>query len=52
MIGERLTILLGGSDKKRQAAAIAKAQLAWTAYKQMKLKSKNKLPIRLESEWH
>ncbi len=40
--GDRLVILLGGSDKKRQAAAIAKAQLAWAVYKQMKLKAKKK----------
>ena len=45
--GDRLVILLGGSDKKRQAAAIAKAHLAWVAYKQMKLKNK-----KGENEWH
>jgi len=38
--GDRVAILLGGSDKKRQAAAIAKARLAWSEYKQMKLKNK------------
>jgi len=38
--GDRVVILLGGSDKKRQAAAIAKAKLALAAYKQLKLKNK------------
>ena len=31
--GERLVILLGGSAKKRQEAAIAAAQGAWAEYK-------------------
>jgi len=30
--GDRIVILLGGSDKKRQTAAIAKAQIAWATY--------------------
>ena len=34
--GERLVILLGGSAKKRQDAAIAAAQMAWTEYKRRK----------------
>ena len=38
--GERVVILLGGSDKKRQSAAIAGAQAAWAAYKQAKLGAK------------
>ena len=38
--GDRVAILLGGSDKKGQAAAIAKAHLTWSAYKQMKSKNK------------
>ena len=33
---ERIVILLGGSTKKRQSAAIAAAQTAWAAYKQSK----------------
>ena len=33
-------ILLGGSDKKGQAAAITKAQDAWAASKKRKLKAK------------
>jgi putative addiction module killer protein len=31
--GERIMILLGGSTKKRQDAAIAAAQAAWAEYK-------------------
>ena len=31
--GERVVILLGGSGKKRQSAAIASAQAAWAAHK-------------------
>lgn len=31
--GERIVILLGGSAKKRQSAAIAAAQAAWAEYK-------------------
>jgi len=38
--GDRVVILLGGSDKKGQAAAIAKAHLTWASYKQMKSKNK------------
>jgi len=34
--GERLVILLGGSAKKRQSAAIAAAQAAWAEYKRRK----------------
>jgi putative addiction module killer protein len=34
--GERLVILLGGSSKKRQGAAIAAAQVAWAEYKRRK----------------
>jgi putative addiction module killer protein len=36
---DHIIILLGGSDKKRQAAAIANAQDAWMAYKKRKLKT-------------
>jgi putative component of toxin-antitoxin plasmid stabilization module len=31
--GDRIVILLGGSTKTRQSAAIAAAQAAWAAYK-------------------
>jgi putative addiction module killer protein len=31
--GERIVVLLGGSAKKRQSAAIAAAQAAWAEYK-------------------
>ena len=34
--GERVVILLGGSAKRRQGAAIAAAQAAWAAYKRAK----------------
>ena len=34
--GERIVILLGGSAKKRQGAAIAAAQGAWAEYKRRK----------------
>jgi putative addiction module killer protein len=34
--GERIVILLGGSVKKRQSAAIAAAQAAWARYKSRK----------------
>jgi putative addiction module killer protein len=34
--GERIVILLGGSSKKRQGAAIAAAQVAWAEYKRRK----------------
>lgn len=38
--GERVVILLGGSGKKRQSAAIARAKAAWTAYKRAKTGAK------------
>jgi putative addiction module killer protein len=38
--GDRVIILLGGSDKKGQATAITKAQDVWAAYKKRKLKAK------------
>ncbi|MCL4795080.1 MAG: type II toxin-antitoxin system RelE/ParE family toxin [Bryobacteraceae bacterium] len=34
--GERIVILLGGSSKKRQSAAITAAQVAWAEYKRRK----------------
>ncbi|HYL75030.1 MAG TPA: type II toxin-antitoxin system RelE/ParE family toxin [Bryobacteraceae bacterium] len=34
--GERLVILVGGSAKKRQGAAIAAAQTTWAEYKRRK----------------
>lgn len=34
--GERVIILLGGSDKKRQSAAIATAHEAWANFKKRK----------------
>jgi len=34
--GERLVILLGGSAKKRQGAAIAAAQAVWAEYRRRK----------------
>lgn len=34
--GERLVILLGGSAKKRQSAAITAAQAAWAEYRRRK----------------
>jgi putative addiction module killer protein len=34
--GETVVILLGGSTKKRQSAAIEAAHKAWTDYKQRK----------------
>jgi putative addiction module killer protein len=34
--GERIVILLGGSTKKRQGAAIAAAQTAWVEYRRRK----------------
>jgi putative addiction module killer protein len=37
--GERVIILLGGSDKKRQAVAIDNAQAAWAKYKKRKHKA-------------
>ena len=41
--GERIVILLGGSAKKRQSAAIAAAHAAWAEYKFRKsAKEKNK----------
>jgi putative addiction module killer protein len=36
--GERIIILLGGSDKKSQAVAIINAHTAWAKYKQRKTK--------------
>ncbi|MGH8608804.1 MAG: type II toxin-antitoxin system RelE/ParE family toxin [Gammaproteobacteria bacterium] len=38
--GEALVILLGGSSKKRQQAAIDAAKRAWRAYKQAKIGKK------------
>jgi len=43
--GERIVILLGGSAKKRQSAAIAAAQTAWAAYKRAK-------PGKGGEKWH
>ncbi len=43
--GERIVILLGGSAKKRQSAAIAWAQAAWAAYKRAKANKGGE-------EWH
>lgn len=37
--GDRIVILLGGSDKKRQAIAISDAQSAWVMYKRRKKKA-------------
>ncbi len=34
--GERVVILLGGSAKKRQSAAIRSAQAAWSGYNRRK----------------
>ncbi len=34
--GERIVILLGGSSKKRQGAAITAAEAAWAEYKRRK----------------
>jgi putative addiction module killer protein len=34
--GDRIIILLGGSDKKRQRIAISNAQTAWAIYKQQR----------------
>jgi putative addiction module killer protein len=34
--GERIVILLGGSAKKRQSAAIAAAQATWAEYRRLK----------------
>ena len=36
--GDRIIILLGGSDKKGQAVAILNAQAAWALYKKRKTK--------------
>ena len=36
--GDRIIILLGGSDKKGQAAAILNAQAAWARYKKRRTK--------------
>ena len=43
--GGRLVILLGGSAKKRQGAAIAAAQAAWVEYKRRK-------GGREQGKWH
>jgi putative addiction module killer protein len=37
--GDRVIILLGGSDKKRQAIAIGDAQSAWVMYKRRKTRA-------------
>lgn len=37
--GDRIVVLLGGSDKKRQAIAITNAQTAWALYKRRKPKA-------------
>lgn len=37
--GDRIIILLGGSDKKRQAVAITNAQTAWELYRRRKRKT-------------
>jgi putative component of toxin-antitoxin plasmid stabilization module len=37
-VGDRIIILLGGSDKKGQAVAILNSQAAWTLYKKRKTK--------------
>lgn len=50
--GDRMVILLGGSSKKRQSAAIADAQSAWAAYKQSKVKALNSVKGRTERKWH
>lgn len=39
-------ILLGGSDKKKQQAAIAQGKAAWAAWKQQKAVKKEGAP------WH
>lgn len=39
--GERLVILLGGSSKKRQDAAIAASKVAWAEYKGRKGRAGN-----------
>jgi putative addiction module killer protein len=49
--GERIVILLGGSGKKRQAAAITSAQAAWAAYKQAKTGTKG-AERSTASKWH
>jgi len=43
--GQRIVILLGGSDKKRQSAAIATAQAAWAEFKRRK-------GGKEQGEWH
>lgn len=43
--GERIVILLGGSAKKRQGAAITAAQGAWAEYKRSR-------GAKEHSEWH
>ncbi len=39
--GDKLVVLLGGSTKKRQDAAIEKAQTHWKTYKARKKKERN-----------
>lgn len=39
--GGNVVILLGGSDKKGQTAAIMKAQSRWATYKQSRSKTRN-----------
>ncbi|HYM07343.1 MAG TPA: hypothetical protein VEU11_12350 [Terriglobales bacterium] len=43
--GERLVILLGGSAKQRQSAAIAAAQAAWGEYKRRRR-------LKEHDQWH
>jgi putative addiction module killer protein len=38
--GDQLVVLLGGSGKERQSAAIATAQAAWAVYKRARLSRK------------
>lgn len=49
--GERMVILLGGSSKQRQAAAIASAQAAWAAYKRAKSGTRG-VERSTASKWH
>ena len=50
--GDRMVILLGGSSKKGQSAAIADAQSVRAAYKQSKVKALNSVKGRTEKKWH
>ena len=50
--GDRMVILLAGSSKKAQSAAIADARSAWAAYKQSKVKALNSVKGRTERKWH